>query len=212
LEIEAIQEQIVGLRELVSLVEVDNYFIARDDALFLLSDIYRSSEFDQEIDKVSQIYQALSLVPANYAIHDYEISALFDSLGGFYAHPANDVYILGDDFDGIIPYFYAFEYDQALIDLEFNTNTIINGLDCAEKIDTCFSLRTLLKADAKFLADQWLAQHGNDLIRAELLNFTPLSVSQELDAHIFLFSDMRHLSKLARILLKNFMHQVAGLK
>jgi hypothetical protein len=173
-EIQIVQQQVSDLRELPMVEEVHSYIIMRTEVRALLEAYYTSIEGSQEqTDDTSIVLVALGLIRPNYDLLTNVLNSLTDSVGGFYLHEINQVYIIGYRFTAIEKFIYAHEFDHALVDQHYNLGALNLYPYCEGNEDRCKAIQALVEGDANLLMTQWLTQVATATEYETILNYHP---------------------------------------
>jgi hypothetical protein len=173
-EIENLQLQVSGLRELPILEDVNTNLIMRSKVRSLLEEYYNSIEGSQEqIEDSSTVLVALGLMDPNYDLLSNILSSLTDGVGGFYLHESNQIYVIGYRFAAIEKFIYAHEFDHALIDQHFNLAEINVYPRCEGDEDRCRAIQALVEGDAILLMTQWLTQVSTAAEYDKIMRYDP---------------------------------------
>jgi len=173
-QINIIQQQVSDLRELSILENVSTYIILRSDVRPILEGYYTSipGSLDQ-VEDSKILLVALGLIDQEYDLLTYVLNSLVDSVGGFYLHETNQIFITGYHFTAIEKYILAHEFDHALIDQNFDLRGLKVYPRCEGDEDRCKAIQALIEGDATLAMTQWLSQVASSSEHDEIMDYHP---------------------------------------
>lgn len=164
---DGIQQEVLAIRGLSGVEGAPRYIVSRSDALAVLEGIYLSEQSAEESTRQEQALTELGLIPADYRLIDYKISSQVDQQGGFYTPQYQSIFLIGEDFSGLAPFFFTHEYQHALIDRNFDLGNELPASGCPPLSDACRAVRALVEGDASYLSAQWLENFADsDVVTA----------------------------------------------
>jgi hypothetical protein len=173
-EMEALQQQVNELRELSTDASVKTNMIHPLQARSVLERYFlQGGGSEEEILNSSKALVALGLIEPGYNLLTYQLNTLAEPIGGFYRFDTNQIYISGYQFTAIEKYAYVQEYNQALMNLNFNINNMDVYPRCGGNEDSCRAIRALIEGDAALLSSQWLEQEASSTDYDEIENYRP---------------------------------------
>jgi len=173
-EIEILQQQVSGLRELSAKETVNTYIIMRSKVRSLLENYYFSAENTQdEITDTEIVLAILGLIDPGYDLSTNLLNSLTGGIGGFYLHETNQIYVIGYRFSAIEKFIYSHEFGHALVDQNFDLGRLNLYPRCEGNEDRCKAIQALVEGDAMLLMSQWLTQVATAEEYDEILNYHP---------------------------------------
>ncbi|OGO17393.1 MAG: hypothetical protein A2Z14_04275 [Chloroflexi bacterium RBG_16_48_8] len=173
-QIEILQQQVSDLRKLSILENVNTYIIMRSNVRSLLEGYFTSIESSlDQIEDNKIILVALGLIDQKYDLLTNVLNSLVDSVGGFYLHETNQIFVIGYRFTAVEKFIYAHEFDHALIDQNFDLKGLNVYPHCDGDEDRCKAIQALVEGDATLLMTHWLAQIATSDEYDEILNYHP---------------------------------------
>lgn len=173
-EIEILEQQVSDLRELNILQHVDTYLVLRPRVRSLLENYYFTQVgTEEEILDTGRVLTALGLIDPNYDLQSDMLNSLTDSVGGFYLHESNQIFVVGYRFTGVEKFIYSHEYGHALVDQNFDISGLKVYPRCEGNEDRCKAIQALLEGDATLLMTQWLTQVATASEFEEVQNYRP---------------------------------------
>ena len=109
---------------------------------------------------------ALGLIAPGYDLALFKLNSMVDNFGGYYQHNTKRIYILGWNFSAFERYYYAHEFDHALIDQNFSAAGLQSLESCTNAAlfttqDQCQAVNALIEGDTTLAMEQWLAQYAS---------------------------------------------------
>ena len=173
-EIEILQQQVSDLRRLSTFVQVNTYMISHSQVRPILeSYVFDQGGLEKEISDSSRILVALGLIEPDYDLFTNVLNSLTDSVGGFYLHENNQIYVIGEQFTAVQKFIYVHEYGHALVNLHFDLSRMSLYPRCEGNEDRCRAMQALVEGDATLLMLQWLEQSASDADYEEIMNYQP---------------------------------------
>jgi len=173
-EIENLQQQVSDLRRLSTFVKVNTHMISQVQVRPILENYYfYQVGSEQEISDSSRALVALGLIEPDYDLLTNMLNSITDSVGGFYLHEDNQIYIIGEQFTAVEKFVYVHEYSHALVNLHFDLNRMSVFPRCEGNKDRCGAVRALVEGDATLLRLQWLEQSASESDYDEIMSYQP---------------------------------------
>jgi hypothetical protein len=169
-----LQQQVVELRQLPMLNDVETYLIHRSKVRSIVKNYYYSLEgAEEEIENNRLVLIALGLIDPNYDLETSVFNSLVDSVGGFYLHETDQIYVLGHQFAGVEKFIYSHEFAHALVDQNYDFEGMGVYPRCVGNEDQCKAVQALIEGDATKLMQQWYDERATVSERIEITAYEP---------------------------------------
>lgn len=187
LQFEDIQEQIVELRQVGAARGLDVLLTDEISYRQAIDELFASPVASLELGAQQTLFTALQLIADQNSFEEVFLEQQLDPPGSFYDARFERIFLLGAELDLATAYAFAYSYAQALLDAEFGTVRNLLDRDCTSALDTCLALGALLKAEARTIADSWLAEFALETFQqAEVFEPGPLFAEIGSAGNIFL--------------------------
>ena len=173
-EMDTIQQQVADLRGLTILNTVPSYVIEKEAVRETLERLYLENGGSKEdVEDQAHTLSALGLMKPTYDLYTNALNGLGDGLGGFYIPGARELYVIGEQFNGIEKFVFSHEFNHALSDQHFDFNGLGVMPVCEGDAQRCQAIRALIEGDSTLLMSQWLEQYAGPQEVIDILNYSP---------------------------------------
>jgi hypothetical protein len=167
-EMNAVEQQVVGLRGLTWSGTLPVYFIDKDRAETILQELLQESGYPATIEDRRRALVALGLIRKTFNLSAFELSNLAESVDAFYTPRDKAVYIIGDRLDVREKRLYSHEFDHALISQHFPSADIMDDDPlCKGDTQRCEAVRALVEGDATLLELEWYERYIGESVPLE---------------------------------------------
>jgi len=163
------------LRDLPETAPIERAFPTRAQTIAYLEDLYNRELPQDEIDRTTDFYVALGLLPADIDLRQVYLDLLGSQVAGFYdtdTRTMNVIPLTGDDpgqrLSLLEQTIYAHEYTHALQDMHFDLDAVLPDTVGREAPDRALALIALIEGDATAVMQVYLQEAAADSPAAAL--------------------------------------------
>ena len=157
-----IQNQVATLRGLGIKSDNPRYLISQELVYKINRDIFHTTFSREEIQKQAITLQTLGLIDPTYDYYSHILERIDEGIGGFYIPITDEIFIIGEEFNGIEKIVYAHEYNHALIDQHSDLEEMGAYPICRMDFDHCAAILGLVEGHATFLMYRWLEAYATE--------------------------------------------------
>lgn len=174
-QMDDIQNQVATLRGLGIKYDNPRYLISQEKVYNIINDVFRKTIRREDLKKQAIALQALGLIDPTYDYYSHMVERINEGIGGFYLPITDEIFVIGEDFNGIGKFVFAHEYNHSLIDQHYNLLDMGPYPICGPEIDSCAAILGLIEGDATFLMYRWLEAYATeeDISSIEQAQYTP---------------------------------------
>jgi hypothetical protein len=171
-QMQAIEEQVAGLRGLSGPESLQRNIVDRRNVSAILESLYLGSGGTRAaLDNHTRVLAALGLLRPDFDLLPAALATIGNSPDGFYVPQTKSIFLVDADFDPAKQWLYAYQVDHALVDLSFD----VAGMDvtpvCGGDRQRCDAIRALIAGDAMLAMAQWFEQNGSPEEAAAFANY-----------------------------------------
>lgn len=148
-------------------------------------------EISSSLEKRKKALMILGFVKSNFNMMSEFLNHQVDYIGGFYKPIGNEIFIVSTiGMGGYTDLAYVQEFDQALLNQQFNIKD--SGLypECTFDSQHCRAIEALIKGDATLLAEQWAQQYQNTKdVLEQIYSPTPYYLPEDQELAPYLTQD-----------------------
>jgi len=166
---DAIEQQVVEIRELQPTREVTRQFIDEAELRTLITEQFDAQTPPAYLAATEQFYKALGLIPNDADLRELTLDLLSSGVAGFYRHDQNTLFVVSrTGAPGVNERItFAHEYDHALQDQHTTVFKDQDGI--LDQTDRILARQAVYEGDATLLMTLWASSHFGLSDLAELL-------------------------------------------
>jgi hypothetical protein len=172
LELEA---QVMNVRGLDKQRDVPRYVTNRQ--AYQAHTSKQDTGFDENVElmRMEWAYKALGILTPEFDLVDYNAKVGATGAAAVYVPTDQAIYVFGTHFSGAEGFFYVHEFDHALVDQNFDMNSLGVYPKCLWDSQRCKAIRALVEGDATLLMYLWLYENADYEEYRDLYYYVPPS-------------------------------------
>ncbi|TAK10878.1 MAG: hypothetical protein EPO32_13815 [Anaerolineae bacterium] len=165
---DTIEDQVAAIRGISNDPAVGRAMVSQGAMEQILAAETQGDDFWRRSGDISVVYGAFGLVTPGTNLQTYYQNTQILPWGGMYLTDGPSLYVLGINFESRQAYGYAHLYDLALLDSEFDLESLGLLPDCLLARDECIALNALVQGDATLARQQWAERYLTAVQAADL--------------------------------------------
>lgn len=173
-EMDAIQQQVIGLRGLEAKKGVIRDLLTTDELKQKVETDFFKDYTAQDAEDDTLLLQTAGLLPKEFNLLDFYEKLYAEQIAGFYDSETKEMYVVeGNTFGGTERMTYAHEFTHILQDQNYDLQNglNLNNEHCRKEPEYCSAVSALVEGDASFTEQKWLFEYSSKNDKADLQNF-----------------------------------------
>lgn len=162
-QMEQIEQQVIGLRGLQFTVEITRTLISTEQLRSNVTRDFLDDYSPEEARKDALTLSAFGLITPDFDLLDFFLELYSEQIAGYYDNETKEMYVVqGSGFNGPERLTYAHEFNHALQDSTFNIQKGLhyNDDECDDGSERCLGIQALLEGDSTLLELKWFEEYA----------------------------------------------------